>query len=39
MQGVTEGTKPTVDERVQDRHGASGDTSVGVNLLEDCIMR
>ena len=25
-----------VDERVQDGHGAVGDTSVGVDLLEDC---
>lgn len=25
-----------VDERVQDRHGTVGDTSVGVDLLEDC---
>jgi len=25
-----------VDEGVQDRHGAVGDTGVGVNLLEDC---
>lgn len=25
-----------VDERVQDGHGTVGDTSVGVNLLEDC---
>lgn len=25
----------TVDERVQDGHGAVGDTSVGVDLLED----
>ncbi len=24
-----------VDKRVQDRHGAVGDTSVGVDLLED----
>lgn len=24
-----------VDERVQDRHGTVGDTSVGVNLLQD----
>ena len=24
-----------VDERVQDRHGTVGDTSVGVDLLED----
>ena len=27
--------KLTVDERVQDGHGAVGDTSVGVDLLED----
>jgi hypothetical protein len=27
--------KHTVDERVQDRHGAVGDTSVRVDLLED----
>lgn len=27
----------TVDEGVQDGHGAVGDTSVGVNLLENCI--
>lgn len=27
--------KHTVDERVQDRHGVLGDTSVRVNLLED----
>jgi len=26
-----------VDERVQDGHGASGDTSVGVDLLEDLV--
>ena len=26
----------TIDEGVQDRHGAVGDTSVGVDLLEDC---
>ena len=26
-----------VDERVQDRHGTVGDTSVRVDLLEDCI--
>lgn len=26
----------TVDERVQDGHGTVGDTSVGVDLLEDC---
>lgn len=25
-----------VDKRVQDRHGTVGDTSVGVNLLQDC---
>ena len=25
----------TVDERVQDAHGAVGDTGVGVDLLED----
>ena len=25
-----------VDERVQDAHGAVGDTSVGVDLLENC---
>lgn len=25
----------TVDERVQDGHGTVGDTSVGVDLLED----
>ena len=25
-----------VDERVQDGHGAVGDTGVGVDLLEDC---
>jgi hypothetical protein len=25
-----------VDERVQDGHGTVGDTSVGVDLLEDC---
>ena len=25
----------TVDERVQDRHGTVGDTSVGVDLLQD----
>ena len=28
-----------VDERVQDGHGAVGDTSVGVDLLEDCRTR
>lgn len=28
-------TKHTVHERVQDGHGTSRDTSVGVNLLED----
>lgn len=27
--------KHTVDEGVQDGHGTSGDTSVGVDLLED----
>jgi hypothetical protein len=27
----------TVDEGVQDRHGAVGDTSVGVDLLEDLV--
>lgn len=27
----------TVDEGVQDRHGAVGDTGVGVDLLEDWI--
>lgn len=26
-----------VDERVQDGHGTVGDTSVGVDLLEDCV--
>jgi len=26
----------TIDERVQDRHGSVGDTSVWVNLLENC---
>lgn len=26
----------TVDEGVQDGHGTGGDTSVGVDLLEDC---
>lgn len=30
---------PTVDERVQDGHGTVGDTSVGVDLLEDCVNR
>jgi hypothetical protein len=25
----------TIDERVQDGHGAVGNTSVGVDLLED----
>jgi len=25
----------TVDEGVQDRHGTVGDTSIGVDLLED----
>jgi hypothetical protein len=29
------GSKHTVDEGVQDGHGTSGDTSVGVDLLED----
>jgi hypothetical protein len=28
--------KDVVDERVQDGHGTVGDTSVGVDLLEDC---
>lgn len=28
-----------VDERVQDGHGTVGDTSVGVDLLEDCKRR
>jgi hypothetical protein len=27
--------QPTVDKRVQDGHGTVGDTSVGVDLLED----
>lgn len=27
----------TIDERVQNGHGTVGDTSVGVNLLEDWI--
>ena len=31
------GEMHTVDERVQDRHGTVGDTSVGVNLLEDLV--
>lgn len=26
-----------VDERVQDGHSTVGDTSVGVDLLEDCV--
>ena len=26
----------TIDEGVQDRHGTVGDTSVRVDLLEDC---
>lgn len=30
-----EKNKHTVDERVQDGHGTSGDTSVRVDLLED----
>jgi hypothetical protein len=29
-------TRLTVDERVQDGHSTVGDTSVGVDLLEDC---
>jgi hypothetical protein len=29
--------KDVVDERVQDRHGAVGDTSVGVDLLQDLV--
>lgn len=28
-------TRLTVDKRVENRHGTSGDTSVGVDLLED----
>ena len=28
-----------VDEGVEDGHGAVGDTSVGVDLLEDCKTR
>lgn len=27
----------TVDERVEDGHGAVGDTSVGVDLLQDWV--
>lgn len=27
----------TIDERVEDRHGAVGDTGVGVDLLQDCV--
>jgi len=29
----------TVDERVQDGHGAVGDTGIRVDLLEDCVTR
>lgn len=28
--------KHTVHERIEDGHGTVGDTSVGVDLLEDC---
>lgn len=31
--------KLTVDEGVQDGHGTVGDTSVRVDLLEDCWLR
>lgn len=31
-----EKNKHTVDERVQDGHSTGRDTSVGVDLLEDC---
>ena len=28
----------TIDERVEDGHGTVGDTSVGVDLLQDCVI-
>lgn len=29
----------TIDERVQDGHGAVGDTSIGVDLFENCSIK
>lgn len=28
--------RPTIDEGIQDRHGAVGNTGIWVDLLEDC---